>query len=58
MELLLKGDNSSKYPAFKNIVTALKKNDILKFQLVTNPEGVPLGSELYKSGFAVKKEGE
>lgn len=58
MELLLKGDNSSKYPAFKNIVTALKKNDILKFQLVTNPEGVPVGTELYKSGTSGKKEGE
>jgi len=26
----------------------LKKNDLLKFQMVTNPEGVPAGSELSK----------
>ena len=48
MELLLKGDNASKYPAFKNVVTAFKKNDLLKFQMVTNPESIPNGSELYK----------
>ncbi len=48
MQLMLKGDNASKYPAFKNVIDALKKNDILKFQLITNPEGVPAGSELFK----------
>ena len=30
MDLLLKGDNVAKYPAFKNVITALKKNDILE----------------------------
>lgn len=48
MDILLKADNVSKYPAFKNVVAALKKNDLLKFQMVTNPESVPTGSELYK----------
>ena len=55
MELLLKGDNASKYPAFKNVVTAFKKNDLLKFQMVTNPESIPNGSELYKKGNAGEK---
>ena len=55
MELLLKGDNASKYPAFKNVVTAFKKNDLLKFQMVTNPESIPNGSELYKKGTAGEK---
>jgi biopolymer transport protein ExbD len=46
--ILMKGDNIAKYPVFKNVVAALKKNDLLKFQMVTNPEGVPEGSLLYK----------
>lgn len=49
MNLLLKGDNLSKYPAFKNVLYAFKKNDFLKFQMVTNPESVPMGSDLWKN---------
>ncbi len=49
LHVLLKGDNVAKYPVFKNIVAALKKNDLLKFQMVTNPEAVPGGSLLYKA---------
>jgi len=45
--LLLKGDNNSKYPSFKNVITAFKKNDFLKFQMVTNPENVPEGTDLW-----------
>lgn len=47
--LLLKGDNLAKYPAFKSVVDAFKKNDFLKFQMITSPESVPLGSELWKN---------
>jgi len=54
-EWLVKGDNNSKYPSFQGILNALKKNDLLKFQMVTNPEGVPTGSELYKLNMAPKK---
>ena len=50
MTLLLKGDNLSKYPSFKGVITAFKKNDFLKFQMVTNPENVPTGTDLWKSG--------
>jgi len=57
VNLLLKGDNLAKYPAFKNVLTAFKKNDLLKFQMVTNPENVPQGTLLYKSGGA-KPESE
>jgi biopolymer transport protein ExbD len=49
MNLLLKGDNLAKYPSFKGVIDAFKKNDFLKFQMVTSPESVPLGSELWKS---------
>ena len=46
-KLLIKGDNLAKYPAFKNIKFALKKNNLFKFRIVTNSETVPPGSELY-----------
>jgi len=46
LNLLVKGDNAAKYPAFKFIKDAFKRNDIFKFKIVTNPEGVPLDSEL------------
>lgn len=45
----IKGDNNSKYTAFKNVIESFKKNDIYKFKLITNPEGVPAGSELEKA---------
>ncbi|GMV77397.1 MAG: biopolymer transporter ExbD [Chitinophagaceae bacterium] len=60
MNLLVKGDNASKYPSFKNVISAFKYNDLLKFQIITNPVNVPIGSELYKqakAGLAVKKDG-
>ena len=31
------------------MIDAFKKNDFLKFQMVTNPESVPIGSELWKN---------
>lgn len=48
MNLILKGDNVAKYPVFKNILTAFKKNDQFKFQMVTNPVNVPSGTDLYR----------
>ena len=49
LNLLVKGDNAAKYPAFKNVKSAFKKNDIFKFKIVTNPEGIPGDSELAKN---------
>lgn len=46
--LILKGDNLSKYPQFKNVIDAFKKNDQFKFQMVTNPKNVPTGSDLWR----------
>ena len=48
MNLLVKGDDAAKYPAFDGVVYAFKKNDQLKFQLITNPVLPPSGSELDK----------
>jgi len=59
LNLLLKGDNLAKYPAFKNVIAALKKNDQFKFQMVTNAEGVPEGTDLWKrfrSGQSISEE--
>jgi len=55
MDLLLKGDNLAKYPSFKGVLTAFKKNNIQKFQMVTNPENAPAGSELYKRSMSGEK---
>ena len=52
MNLLVKGDNEAKYPSFKGVIDAFKKNEIFKFQMVTDPEGVPAGTELYKKNLA------
>ena len=48
LNLMVKGDNNAKYPAFKGVVEAFRKNDQFKYQLITDPETVPYGTELYK----------
>lgn len=48
LNILLKGDNLAKYPAFKNIITAFKKNEQFKFQMITNASGVPEGTDLWR----------
>lgn len=56
MNLMLKGDNSAKYPAFQGVVKAFKDNEQLKFQMVTSQEAVPEGSDLWNSAKAGKTE--
>ncbi|WP_336518061.1 biopolymer transporter ExbD [Pollutibacter soli] len=60
LNILVKADNSTKYPAFKNILAAFKKNDQNKFLLITSPEDAPPGTALYetraKQMNATKKE--
>lgn len=48
MNLLVKGDDAAKYPSFQGVLYAFKKNDQLKFQLVTTPAAAPVGTELWK----------
>jgi biopolymer transport protein ExbD len=57
MNVLVKGDDASKYPALQGIIIALKKNDEMKFQVVTSPIPVPTGTELYKIQQATGKKG-
>ncbi|MEO8109517.1 MAG: biopolymer transporter ExbD [Ginsengibacter sp.] len=52
----IKGDNAAKYPAFKSVIESFKKNDIYKYNLVTNAEDVPEGSELYKKNIAEQNQ--
>lgn len=46
LNYLIKGDNEAKYPAFKQVLNAFKKNEIFKFQMITMLEDTPPGSEL------------
>jgi biopolymer transport protein ExbD len=48
LKYLIKGDNVSKFPAFKAVIDALKKNDEQKYNLVTMPQGAPEGTELWR----------
>ena len=52
MTFMVKGDNAARYPSFGGVIIALKKNDQLKFQLVTNPAAAPPGSELDRKQIA------
>jgi biopolymer transport protein ExbD len=47
MNVLVKGDDASKYPSLQGVIIALKKNDLMKFQVVTSPVPPPVGSDLY-----------
>ena len=49
LNMLIKADNGTKYPDFKNILNAFKKNDQNKFLLVTSPEDAPAGTALYET---------
>jgi biopolymer transport protein ExbD len=49
MNLLVKGDDNAKYPSFQGIVIAFKKNDQMKFQMITSPVAAPTGTELWKA---------
>jgi biopolymer transport protein ExbD len=58
IHFIIKGDNNAKYPSFTNVINAFKKNDVFKYQLLTTPEGVPEGTELYRKNVQGKKQEE
>lgn len=49
LNLLIKADNGTKYPVFKNVLNAFKKNDQNKFLLITAPEDAPMGTPLHET---------
>jgi len=54
LKYLIKGDNNSKYPVFKDVLEGFKKNDVYKYNLITAPEDAPVGTELYKERSKIK----
>ncbi|MER3499218.1 MAG: biopolymer transporter ExbD [Chitinophagaceae bacterium] len=54
LKYLIKGDNDSKYPVFKSVIDALRRNEEFKYNLVTAPEDAPSGTELYKQRKGIK----
>ena len=54
LTFLIKGDAKSKFPTFDAVVSAMKRNDQHKYNLVTSPEDAPANSEL---GMQRRKEG-
>jgi biopolymer transport protein ExbD len=55
LKYLIKGDNESKYPVFKMVIDALRRNEEFKYNLITAPEDAPAGTELYKERHGGKK---
>lgn len=45
---MIKGDNKAAYPSFKGVIDAFRRNDVFRFQLITDPRGVPYGTDYYK----------
>jgi hypothetical protein len=41
---LIKADNSTKYPSFKQVIEAFKINEQFEFDLITDPEEAPYGT--------------
>jgi len=56
VNFMVKGDNKAKYPVFEAILDALRANDQFRYQLVTDPKGVPQGSELSRLPKTAAKE--
>lgn len=53
---LIKGDGKSKFPTFDAVVSALKRNEELKYSLVTVPEDIPANSELGRKQNALQSK--
>lgn len=58
MNLMVKGDENVPYPIFKLVIDAFKRNDEMKFQVITNQEGIPEGTPLYQKQRAGEKLSE
>ncbi|MBA2745452.1 MAG: biopolymer transporter ExbD [Flavisolibacter sp.] len=57
LQFMIKGDNNAKFPSFKGVIDAMRRNEVFKYQLITDPEGVPPGSELYKLNLKQQRAG-
>ncbi|HEY2721959.1 MAG TPA: biopolymer transporter ExbD [Chitinophagaceae bacterium] len=55
LQYMVKGDNMSKYPVFKNVINALKANDEYRYNLITAMRDAPAGTELYQERHRANK---
>lgn len=55
---LIKADGDAKYPTFKQAISGFKKNEIFKYNLITNAADVPQGSELWKKNISELQTGK
>lgn len=46
LNLMVKGDQKVQYPAFKGVIDAFKKNDQMKFKIITSQRSIPDGTPL------------
>lgn len=58
MAIFLRVDNKSKFTVTQAVIDAFRKTNTFKFKLVTSPEDVPIGSELWKNNREGKTEKE
>lgn len=58
VNFLIKGDNDTKYSTFEKVINAFKKNEIFKYNLITNAMDVPPGTDLYKKNMERIAKGE
>ena len=56
LNYLIKGDGKSKYPVFEAVISALKRNEEFKYNLVTALDDIPSGTELYIKEKAGEKD--
>ncbi|MGZ8538925.1 MAG: ExbD/TolR family protein [Flavisolibacter sp.] len=49
VSFMVKADNATKYPSFKKVIEAFKINKQFEFDLVTDPEDAPGGTDLYNA---------
>ncbi len=55
---LIKADGDTKYPTFGKVIDAFKKNDIYKYNLITNSRSVPEGTPLYEDNLKAQHGGK
>ncbi|MBL7727938.1 MAG: biopolymer transporter ExbD [Dinghuibacter sp.] len=58
LAIFLRVDNKSKFTVTQAVIDAFRKTNTFKFKLVTQPEDVPIGSELWRENREGKTEKE
>jgi biopolymer transport protein ExbD len=56
VKFMIKGHKTAKYPLFAGVVDALKRNNQMKYLLVTSLESAPEGTDMYRTKQTAPKE--